>query len=100
MSADIETQQITTGELSRAVTLIRGDIKDVKKDISERPTVQDFSELKNTVEKRATVEALNHALQRVRDLEDWQKWAMRLGIPALIGVIVNLLNTVDGKIPG
>jgi hypothetical protein len=98
--SDTETANITTGELSRAVTLIRGDIKDVKKDISERPTIADYKDLRAEVEKKATTDALGWALSRIKELEDWQKWAMRIGVPALIGVIFNIANTLDGKIPG
>lgn len=96
---DTETA-ITTGELSRAVTLIRGDIKDVKKDISERPTIQDYKDLKEEMGGKASKDALTYLTDRIKDLEDWQKWAMRIGVPALIGVIFNIANTLDGKIPG
>lgn len=78
MSMDSET--ITNGELSRAVKLIRDDIKDVKKDVSERPTTRDIAHLES----------------RIVDLEDWQKWAVRLGVPGLFGVIINLGNSVGG----
>jgi len=96
---DTQDTVITTGELSRAVNLIRGDIKDVKHDISQRPTAQDYKDLKEEIGKRAHVSELGYANDRIKDLEDWQKWAMRLGVPAMIGVIINLLNTLDGKLP-
>lgn len=81
---EIAETTITNGELSRAVGLIRSDIRDLKKEIDARPTAKDIGYLE----------------QRIKDLEDWQKWAMRIGVPALIGVIFNIANTLDGKIPG
>ena len=96
---DTETS-ITTGELSRAVTLIRGDIKDVKKDISECPTIGDYKDLKEEVANKASNDALSYARERIQALEEWQKWAVRLGIPALLGVIFNIATNIDGKIPG
>ena len=96
---DTETAVITTGELSRAVTLIRGDIKDVKKDISERPTIGDYRDLRAEVDKKASNDALTYARERIQALEEWQKWAMRIGVPALIGIIFNIANTLDGKLP-
>lgn len=58
---------ITTGELSRAVAVIRSDIKEVREEVKEKPTTRDLAYLEN----------------RVRDLENWQTWAMRLGVPSL-----------------
>lgn len=97
--SETDTTTITTGELSRAVTLIRGDIKDVKKDISERPTIGDYKDLRAEVDKKASNDAITYARERIQSLEEWQKWAMRIGVPALMGVLVNLANTLDGKIP-
>ena len=75
----VETEQITNGELSRAVALIRSDIKEVKRDVSERPTTRDISFLE----------------MRIKDLEEWQKWAMRIGVPGMVGVIINFVNTIN-----
>lgn len=77
-----ETEQITNGELSRAVALIRSDIRDVKNDVSSRPTSRDFGFLE----------------ERIKDLEEWQKWAMRIGVPGIIGVIINFIDTVGGQV--
>lgn len=84
MSVEAPMEQITNGELSRAVKLIRDDIRDVKDDVAKRPTTRDLSYLET----------------RIKDLEDWQKWAMRLGVPACIGVIVSLTSTISQQIPG
>lgn len=79
-----ETETITNGELNRAVKLIRDDIKEMKNDVDKKPSQRD----------------LDYLATRLKDLEDWQKWAMRIGIPAIIGIVVNMANTIDGKIPG
>jgi len=63
------TTQITNGELFRAVELIRGDIGGLRSDLGGRPTANDLTYLK----------------ERISDLENWQTWATRLGIPSLIG---------------
>lgn len=76
-----EAEVITNGELSRAVKLIRDDIKDVKNDVSTRPTTRDIGYLE----------------ARIKDLEDWQKWAMRIGVPSLMAVIINTINTLNGN---
>jgi len=78
VSTGTDETAITNGELFRAVTLIRGDIKDLKTDVEAKPTQRDFAYLENAV----------------KDLENWQTWAIRLGVPALIGVVFNLVNTV------
>lgn len=72
---------ITNGELNRAVGLIRTDIRDLKTDVSARPTTKDLSYLE----------------ARIKDLEDFQRWAFRVGIPSLVMVIVNTVNTIQGK---
>lgn len=96
--SDTQIDSITTGELSRAVSLIRGDIKDVKKDISERPTIQDYKDIKEEITSKASKDSLTAATDRIKELVDWQKWAMRVGVPALLAVIYNLANSIDGKI--
>lgn len=95
---------ITTGELSRAVGLIRGDIKDVKKDISEKPTQAELNAVQReaaakieTVRREAKAEA-GGLRQRIVDLENWQTWALRLGIPGLIAAALNAINTFGGVV--
>lgn len=82
MMGDTDNQSVTTGELSRAVGLIRSDIKEVKKDIAEKPTK----------------EMVDHLQQRVVDLENWQTWALRLGIPGLCVAALNAVNTFGGVV--
>lgn len=87
------TTGVTTGELSRAVGLIRGDIKDVKKDISEKPSASDLE----AVRREAKAEA-GGLRQRIVDLENWQTWALRLGVPGLIMAGLNAVNTFGGAV--
>lgn len=82
MMGETDNQSVTTGELSRAVGLIRSDIKEVKKDIGEKPS-------------RETVDNLR---QRIVDLENWQTWALRLGIPGLCVAALNAVNTFGGVV--
>lgn len=77
-----DTRDVTNAELMRAVVLLRGDISNVN----------------NKLEKFPTMETVNNLKERIVDLEDWQKWAFRLGIPGLIGVILNLANTFGGVV--
>lgn len=77
MSTGTDETAITNGELFRAVALIRGDIKDLKTDVDAKPTARDFAYLENAI----------------KDLENWQTWAIRIGVPALIGVVFNLVNS-------
>lgn len=95
---------VTTGELSRAVGLIRGDIKDVKKDIQEKPTQQQLAAVQkealdkiDTVRREAKAEA-GGLRQRIVDLENWQTWALRLGIPGLVAAALNAINTFGGAV--
>lgn len=84
MMPDTEHAQITTGELNRAVTLIRKDIGELKTNVEARPTTRDLGYLE----------------ARIHDLEEFQKWAFRVGIPSLIMVVVNTFDTfkqVSGK---
>lgn len=82
MMGETDSTSVTTGELSRAVGLIRSDIKDVKKDISEKPTKESVDNLR----------------QRIVDLENWQTWALRLGIPGLCVAALNAVNTFGGVV--
>lgn len=72
---------ITNGELFRAVKLIRDDIKDVKAEVSDKPTKRDIEYLE----------------RRVTDLENWQTWAMRLGIPGLVTSVVSFVGLIGNK---
>lgn len=80
MPETMDGTTITNGELNRAVNMIRGDIRDLKTDVNTRPTTKDLSYLE----------------ARIKDLEDFQKWAFRVGIPSLIMVVVNTANTIKG----
>lgn len=80
MMGETDNTSVTTGELSRAVGLIRGDIKEITKKVDEKPTK----------------ESVDHLKQRVVDLENWQTWALRIGIPGLIVAAWNGLNTFGG----
>lgn len=88
-----DTSNVTTGELSRAVGLIRGDIKDVKKDIQEKPTQAEL----DAVRREAKAEA-GGLRQRIVDLENWQTWALRLGVPGLCVAALNAVNTFGGVV--
>ncbi|MDQ5821181.1 MAG: hypothetical protein M3540_07065 [Actinomycetota bacterium] len=102
-----ETEQsISTGELSRAVALIRGDISTMAAALATRPdkedlrraedhmvqrlqAAQDLQDLKNTLQDKA-----------ITALEGWQTWALRLGVPAvggsLLGVAMNAIKLNGG----
>lgn len=73
---------ITTGELSRAVGLIRSDIGDLRLDIRGRPTKED----------------LIYLTERVKNLENWQTWALRLGGPALVGCLVGVASNLGARL--
>lgn len=74
---------ITNGELARAVILIRDDIKDLKKDVENKPSTRD----------------IEYLTARISDLEEWQKWGARFGIPALLAIAYNTLTNIDRLVP-
>lgn len=76
---DADTSGVTTGELSRAVGLIRKDIADIKTAVPSK-------------------ESVDNLRQRIVDLENWQTWALRLGIPGLCLAALNAVNTFGGAV--
>lgn len=70
---------ITTGELSRAVELIRKDIAGIQ---TSTPSKESVDNLK----------------QRVTDLENWQTWALRIGVPGLCAAALNFINTLSSNV--
>lgn len=79
MRDETDTSAVTTGELSRAVGLIRKDIADMKTTTPSK-------------------ESVDHLRQRIVDLENWQTWALRLGIPGLCMAALNAVNTFGGVV--
>lgn len=79
-----DTSTITNGELYRAVSLIRGDIGDLRTDVKSRPTKEDIIYLS----------------ERVKNLENWQTWALRLGAPALIATMITAFSNVLSRAGG
>lgn len=77
-----DTRDVTNAELMRAVVMLRGDVRNVDDKIAKLPTM----------------ETINHLKERIADLEDWQKWAQRLGLAGLAGIILNLANTFGGVV--
>jgi hypothetical protein len=89
-------QAITTGELSRAVGLIRGDIGQLRIDVNARPDWQDIRRVEEGLLARIQALAAQAELKdQLQDkalaaLEDWQKWALRLGAPAVVAAVVGM----------
>lgn len=77
-----DVRDVTNAELMRAVVLLRGDISNVNSKLEKFPTMETVINLKD----------------RISDLEDWQKWAQRLGLAGLAGIILNLANTFGGVV--
>jgi len=92
-----EDTSIGTGELSRAVALIRGDLSQLRQDISARPTQLDHSQLRqellDKLKADRDLQDLKNQLQdkAIAALEGWTTWALRLGGPALAGAVVGVL---------
>ena len=70
---------VSTEEVYRLLLSMRGDLRE-------------------SINSKASVDEVTHLKERIIDLESWQTWAMRLGIPALLGIVLNLLNTLNGGI--
>lgn len=93
---DTDQQVITTGELSRAVVLIRGDIGKLREDVNARPDWQDVRRVEDGL--LARIQALSAQTElkdKLQDkaleaLEGWQTWALRLGGPALVAALVGM----------
>lgn len=93
------SEEIGTGELSRAVALIRGDIGTLTAALATRPDKDDLrrSEDHQAASLKAAVELqeLKNQLQdrAISALEGWLTWILRLGGPSLValafGVIFN-----------
>lgn len=91
-----DTQEITNGELSRAVTLIREDIGHLRTDVNARPSWPDVRRVEEGLLARMQAQAENQQLKNqlqdkaLDSLEDWNKWALRLGAPALVAALVGM----------
>ena len=71
---------MSVGEVYRLVGTLKTDINKLDNKLDGKPSTAEY----------------NHLKERIIDLESWQTWAMRLGIPGLLGVVLNLLNTING----
>lgn len=93
----MDADGITTGELGRAVALIRGDIGRVTAALEQRPDKEDLRRVEDAALARvaAAVELsdLKNELQdkAIAGLEDWQTWALRLGAPAIVAAVAGVL---------
>jgi hypothetical protein len=89
-------QAVTTGELSRAVEAIRGDIGLLRTDVNLRPSWQDLRRVEEGLRRDAAAAQVNQDLKnQLQDkaldaLEDWNKWALRLGAPAILAAVVGM----------
>lgn len=70
---------VTTGELSRAVGLIRKDIAEIKTAVPSK-------------------ESVDNLRQRIIDLEGTLTWGLRIAIPSLCVVAWNAANTVGSVV--
>lgn len=92
------TADIGTGELARAVALIRGDIKAVTEKLEGVPTkveleqrlsdAKALADLKNTLQDKA-----------IAGLEEWNTWALRLGGPTIVALLAGVVFNA-ARIPG
>jgi len=93
---DTDQAVITTGELSRAVELIRTDIGHLRTDVNARPDWQDVRRVEDgllaRIQAHADHQVLKNQLQdkALEALEDWQRWALRLGGPALAAAVIGM----------
>lgn len=98
---------VSTEEVYRLILNVRGDIRDTNTKLDTKPSKEDLKNLKSEIEGKASRESVEavkadikseteHLKERIIDLEAWQTWAFRLGVPGLIGVILNLLDTFNG----
>lgn len=97
---------ITSGELFRAVGLIRDDIKSLRAAIDSRPSQEDLDRVERTMEAKINgikeAQAMRDQLQdkAINAVEGWQTWALRLGGPAvmaaLFGVVFNSTRISGG----
>lgn len=95
---------ITTGELGRAVALIRGDITTLAAALAARPDKDDLARaelgLGARLEAAKEISELRSQIQdrAIKDLEDWQTWALRLGAPTLVAAVAGVVfNATQGS---
>lgn len=77
------SDDVTTGELGRRLErfekTVTGALATISEKLDDRP---DWKDVRN-------IEAL--LVERIKRLEEWQTWALRLGAPALAGGLVGML---------
>lgn len=71
-----QSEEITLGEVARKLDSLAGDVKDLAGKVDDRPSWRDIQRVENGL------------MHRVKELEDWQKWAQRLAIGAIVSGII------------
>lgn len=91
------SDEIGTGELARAVALIRGDITTLAAALATRPDKEDLRTTAAALESKQLalreISELRSQIQdrAIKDLEDWQTWALRLGAPTLLAAVAGVV---------
>ena len=87
---------ITSGELFRAVGLIREDIRTLRVSVDSRPSQDDLDRVERTLQAQMKAgqeaQAMRDQLQdkAINAIEGWQTWALRLGGPAVVAALVGV----------
>lgn len=90
---EYDTRDVTNSELMRAVVLLRKDIGGLNEKFAAVPTSKDLDAVKDVSNER-----FDYLKERIHDLENWQTWALRLGIPGLCVAALNAVNTFGGVV--
>lgn len=97
--------EISTGEIGRNLALIRDDIKGLTAAVEQRPDWNDLKDFRMNLEARIEAERTIRELQRVvadkaiQALEEWNQWAVRIVIGAIItAAIAAVIAVGSGKL--
>ena len=94
------SEEPTSGEIGRHLVLIREDIQQLSTAVEQRPDWNDLKDARANLETLIGAERTIRELQRVvadkaiQGLEEWNRWAVRIIVGAVLLGIIGLVVTV------
>lgn len=83
---------LTVGETYRNLIALRGDFNRLTAKLDERPDWQDMKRVENSLTNMHDADTKTQAKQ-IDELQDANKWSMRLTITTMLGLLVNIIYT-------
>jgi hypothetical protein len=94
------SEEPSAGEIGRNLVLIREDIQKLSTAVEQRPDWNDLKDARANLEALIAAERTIRELQRVvadkaiQGLEDWNRWAVRIIVGAVLLGVIGLVVTV------